>query len=161
MNRCPVPSRASYRDLLRDLLGRTIEIRQSTPQQLATDARSYLASYRFDEGEVAALVVADLHLSAAAAGAIGMTPPADGRQAARETGQLDTEPLEFLHEVVNVAAKLFNSPTTPHVTLREVLAVPGEVPDDVAEVATRPRVRHDWQVTIEGYGEGTLTLLHP
>lgn len=161
MNRCPVPARASYRDLLRDLLGRPIEVRPTSPQELSGSASSYLASYRFDDGTVAAVAVSDLALTATAAAAIGMEPPAEARAAAVEAGMLDEEPLEFFHEVVNVACKLLNSPTTEHVALRELVPVPGEVPDDVAEVAASPRVRHDWRVAVEGYGEGVLTLLHP
>lgn len=160
MRRAPVPPRASYRDLLRDLLGRTVEVRPGPPQHLDEDRSAYLASYRFDDGEVAGLGVVDLTFAAAAAAAIGMAPASEVADAER-AGALGEEPLEFLHEVVNVAAKLLNSPTTPHVTLRELLPVPGEVDDVVAQVATSPRVRHDWKVAVEGYGEGCLTLLHP
>ncbi|WP_052668798.1 hypothetical protein [Nitriliruptor alkaliphilus] len=158
--RCPEPARASYRDLLRDLLGRAVEVRPGPPQELSGEAPSYLAAYRYDEGEVAALAVADLDLATAAGAAIAMMPPQETRAAVAEAGALDEELLEFFHEVVNVAAKLLNSPTTAHVVLRDLLPVPGEVPDDVAEVATGPRARHDWRVRIEGYGEGTVTLLH-
>ena len=160
MTRCPVPARASYRDLLRDLLGRPVEVRPGPAQQLDEDASAYLAAYRFDDGEVAALGVTDLPLAAIAAAAIGMAPPAEVQESAA-SGSLGEEPLEFFHEVVNVAAKLLNSPGTPHVVLRELTAVPGDVPDDLFELATAPRSRHDWRVSVEGYGAGTLTLLHP
>lgn len=161
MSRCPVPSRASYRDLLRDLVGRSVAVRPGPIQALDVTAPSYLAGYRFDDGAVAAVVVADLRLSAAAAGAIGMMPPAEMRSEVDEAGKLDGDLLDFFHEVVNVGAKLLNSPTTPHVTLRDLVAVPGEVSGDLAEVALEPRVREDWRVEVDGYGEGTLTLLHP
>lgn len=158
--RCPEPARASYRDLLRDLLGRAVEVRPGPAQELSDEAPAYLAAYRFDEGEVAALAVADLALATAASAAIGMMPPVETRAAVTEAGALDEELLEFFHEVVNVAAKLLNSPTTAHVVLRDLLPVPGQVPDEVAAVATQPRARHDWRVRVEGYGEGTVTLLH-
>lgn len=158
--RCPEPARASYRDLLRDLLGRAVEVRPGPQQSLSDEAPSYLATYRFDGGEVAALAVADLSLATAASAAIGMMPPKETSAAVAESGGLDEELLEFFHEVVNVAAKLLNSPTTPHVVLRELLPVPGDVPEEVADLATTPRARHDWLVRVEGYGEGTVTLLH-
>ncbi|MTV27367.1 hypothetical protein FTX61_18390 [Nitriliruptoraceae bacterium ZYF776] len=161
MNRCPVPARASYRDLLRDLLGRAVTVRPGPAQQLTEDAPSYLACYRFDDGEVAAVAVADLSLGTAAGGAIGMMPPAEARAEVAEAGKLDGDILEFFQEVVNVAAKLLNSPSTPHVVLREVLTVPGEVPEDLAEVVLQPRVREDWRVDVDGYGDGAVTLLHP
>lgn len=158
--RCPEPARASYRDLLRDLLGRTVEVRPGNEQRLRTDSLAYLATYRSDEGEVAALTVADLSFASAAAGAIALLPPVETRTTVEEAGVLDEEMLAYLHEVLNVAARLLNSPQTPHVLLRELLPVPGEVPPDVAAVATTPRTRHDWTVRVDGYGEGTVTLLH-
>lgn len=158
--RCPEPARASYRDLLRDLLGRTVEVRPGSGQRLRPGTPSYLATYRYDEGEVAALTVADLPLATAVAAAIALLPPVESRTAVEEAGALDEEMLEFLHEVVNVGARLLNSPRTPHVTLSELLPVPGDVPPDVAAVATTPRARSDWTVRIEGYGEGAVTFLH-
>lgn len=120
---------------------------------------AYLAAYRFDDGEAAAVAVTDFRLSAAMAAAIAAMPPQETWQEIQEAGSLDGDLLEFLHEVVNVTAKLMNSPTTPHVVLRELAQVPGEVPADIAALATEPRVRHDWTVTVDGYGEGSLTLL--
>lgn len=157
--RCPLPARASFRDLLRDLLGREVQVRPGPAQALEPDEPGYLAAYRFDEGDVAALAVTDLRLSAAAASSIAAMPPQETWQAVREAGALVDDLDEFLHEVVNITAKLLNSPTTPHVVLRDHLPVPGEVPSDIAEMATAPRVRHDWLVAIDGYGEGAFTLL--
>jgi hypothetical protein len=158
-SRCPLPARASFRDLLRDLLGRAVQVRPGPPQELDDSVPSYLAAYRFDDGTAAACAVTDMRLSAAAAAAIGAMPPQETWAEVQEAGRLEGDLFEFLHEVVNVTAKLLNSPTTPHVVLREVAAVPGEVPGDIASIASTPRVRHDWTVTVDGYGEGSLTLL--
>lgn len=157
--RCPLPARASYRDLLRDLLGRGVSVRPGPGQVLDPAAPSYLASYRFDDGGPAALSVADLDLATASAAAIGAMPPQEIRAEVAEAGGLDGDLIDFLHEVVNVTAKLLNSPTTPHVTLRELVAVPGEVAEDLAALALEPTVRHDWVVTIDGYGEGHVSFL--
>ncbi len=157
--RCPLPARASFRDLLRDLLGREVQVRPGTPQELDPELCSYLAAYRFDEGDVAALVVTDLQLSTSAAASIAAMPPGETWSEVKAAGKLDEELTEFLHEVVNVSAKLMNSPTTPHVVLRDHLPVPGEVSEDVGELAANPQVRHDWLVSIEGYGNGMVTLL--
>lgn len=158
-SRCPLPARASFRDLLRDLLGRAVQVRPGPALQLTDDAPSYLAAYRFDDGQAAALAVADLRLSAAAAAAIGAMPPQETWEEVKGAGQLDGDLFEFFQEVVNVTAKLLNSPTTPHVVLREFTAVPGEVAGDIADLAQGPRVRHDWTVQVDGYGEGTLAIL--
>ncbi|MBS3940133.1 MAG: hypothetical protein KG028_04150 [Actinobacteria bacterium] len=157
--RCPMPARASYRDLLRDLLGRTVTVRGGGVHELHPERPSYLAGYRFDDGEAAAVVVADLNLATACAASIAMLPPMETRAQVAEAGRLDEELLEFFHEVVNVGGKLMNSPMTPHVVLRELVAVPGQIPADLAKIASAPEQRQDWQVSVEGYGEGVLTLL--
>lgn len=157
--RCPLPARASFRDLLRDLLGRPVTVRPGSPQELDEARPSYLAAYRFDDGAPAALAVADQSLATAAAAAIAMMPPEETREQVAAAGGLDEEMVEFFHEVVNVTAKLLNSPTTAHVVLRQLVPVPGDVTGDVAELALTPAVRHDWTVQVEGYGEGALTFL--
>lgn len=157
--RCPLPARASFRDLLRDLVGQPVTVRPGPALVLDRARPSYLAGYRFDQGGAAAMAVADLTLAAAAGAAIGMMPPKETLAEVTEAGALDGDLLEFFHEVVNVAARLLNSPSTPHVVLRSLDAVPGEVAEDLAAIATQPSVRHDWTVTIEGYGEGRLALL--
>lgn len=157
--RCPLPARASFRDLLRDLLGAGVQVRNGTPQQLVPLRPSYLAGYRFDDGGAAAVMVCDATLSLAAASALGAMSFDDEEPAPDLEQGLEGDLLEFLHEVVNISAKLLNSPTTPHVKLRDLVKVPGPVPEDLAQIATQPRRREDWQVSVDTYGEGTVTLL--
>ncbi len=157
--RCPLPARASFRDLLRDLFGRPVTVRPGPAQELDAKRMAYLAAYRFDDGSPAAVAVTDQTLSVAAAAAIAMMPPKETFEQVEAEGGLDEELVEFLHEVVNITAKLLNSPTTAHVVLRQLDPVPGEVFADIAEVALNPSIRHDWQVGVEGYGEGSITFL--
>lgn len=153
--RCAVPFRASVRDLLTDLLARKVVVTDADPFVLTEERRALLASYRFDDGTVAAAAVCDVPLAASAGAAIAMTP-AD--EVEHDDG-LDDETKEFFHEVVNVFAKLLNSPTTPHVVLREMHTVPGRVPADVAGFVLEPGGRFDYRVSIEGYGAGTMVVL--
>ena len=156
---CPLPARASYRDLLRDLVGQSVTVRPGPEQSLGAERPAYLAAYRYDDGGVAALAVLDQQLALAVAAALGMMPTAEADQRVADDGRLDEELQEFLHEVVNVAAKLLNRPASPHVVLRELLEVPGPAPTDVVALATEPRERHDWLVHVDEYGEGLVTLL--
>lgn len=154
-----MPARASFRDLLRDLLMRGVSVKPGPAQELTPARPSYLAGYRFDDGGAAAVIVSDLSLSTAAAAAIGAMPPQETAAEVAAAGKLDGDLFEFYQEVVNVTAKLLNSPTTPHVVLRDFLPVPGEVAEDLAQLATTPAVRQDWTVNVDGYGEGILTIL--
>lgn len=155
-----VPTRASLRDLLTDLLGVDVRVEAGTTQQLVEGRPSYLATYRTDDGHVSTLGVSDGELSVALGAAIGMTPAEQARdEVAAAGGVLAGDLLDFLREVVNVTAKLLNGPTRPHVVLRELLPVPGEVPADLARVALQPAIRADYRVQVRGYGGGTLTFL--
>lgn len=154
-----MPARASFRDLLRDLLAHPVTVKPGLAQELDPERPAYLAGYRFDDGGLAAVAVTDFDLSFAAGAAIGAMPPKEARAELEAAGKLEGDLVEFLHEVVNVTAKLLNSPSTAHVVLRDFLTVPGDVPEDLAAIVTEPSVRHDWMVGVEGYGEGRLTLL--
>lgn len=149
----PLPARASLRDLLTDLLGRPATVADAPLQELDANRPAVAAVYRRDDGTVAAVGISDTDLSTHAGAAIGMVPP----------GEIATQPAEELQElfgeVVNVMAKLLNSPTVPHVVLREVRQLPGSVPADVAALVTNPAARIDYAVEVSGYGHGHLTLL--
>lgn len=91
--------------------------------------------------------------------AIGSLSKSDADAEVAQHGGLAGDLDEFFREVVNVLAKLLNSPTSPHVVLAEVDAVPGQVRADAARVALRPPVRVDLGVQIEGFDSGRMTLL--
>ncbi|MFP4635618.1 MAG: hypothetical protein ACLFRD_07150 [Nitriliruptoraceae bacterium] len=154
-----MPARASLRDLLADLLGRTVTVRPGPDLELDPERPAYLSGFRFDDGAPAAVAVTDLDLSLGAAAAIGAMPPQETREQVEQVGRLEGDLVDFLHEVLNVSSRLLNSPTTPHVVLRELAVVPGEVAEDLAQLATSPSQRHDWTVAIDGYGDGLITLL--
>ena len=155
---CPLPVRASVRDLLTDLLGCKATVERVEPQQLDGGDIAYASSYVCDDDTVAAACVCDHELAAAAGAAIGMVP-ADEAAEERDKGVLEGDLEEFFHEVVNVFAKLLNSPTTPHVRLQTVYPMPGEIPVDLAEVVKNPLERTDYRVTIDGYGTGRMWVL--
>src|SRR5690606_42972 len=114
MSTCPLPVRATVRDVLADLLGREVTIDQAAPQTLDDERAAYAATYVWDDGRVAAVGIWELSLAAGAGSAIGMVA-AEQAVDAVEAGALSEEQREFFHEVVNVLAKVLNSPETPHV----------------------------------------------
>ncbi|MFO8076258.1 MAG: hypothetical protein ACQETV_00825 [Actinomycetota bacterium] len=158
--RIPLPVRASVRDLLTDLLGRSVEVRQAAdPLVLSPSRPALLATYRDDDGGMAVASACELPLAAGAGGAIGMMSAAEVAEALQGASALEGDLEEFFHEVANVMGKLLNTPTSPHVALSALYAVPGEVPVDVARVVLAPQVRLDYRVDVDGYGDGTMTLL--
>lgn len=155
---CPLPARTSIRDLLTDLLGCKVSVTDGPRQQLDPGRKAQLAVYRFDDGELAALCVADHDLACSAGAAIADLPPEDVVEA-RNSGELEGDLSEFYRETVNVLSRLLNTPETPHVVLEQVHPVPGQVPSDVASMAVAPGLRVDLAVAVEGYGGGAMTLL--
>jgi hypothetical protein len=156
----PTPVRASVRDLLGDLVGKPVAVTQAAvPQELATERPAYAATYRFDDGRVAAMAVCDLTAASSMGAAIGFMGKAEAEAEIEQHGELQGDLSEFFHEVVNVLAKLLNSPTSPHVALREVDKVPGQVRSDAARLALQPTARVDLGITIEGFNEGLLTII--
>ena len=160
MGAVPTPVRASIRDLLTDLVGRAVRV-DAAAAPLALDPAHpvYAATYRFDDGRVAALTVCDLAAAVGLGAAIGFMSKADAERELEEHGQLAGDLEEFFREVVNVVAKLLNSPTSPHVVLRELDPLPGKVRVDTARVALRPAARLDARVEVEGFDPGQLAVL--
>ncbi len=160
MGAVPTPVRASIRDLLSDLVGRPVEVAPaSEPLTLDPGQPAYAATYRFDDGRVAAMTVCDLPAAAGMGAAIGFMSRSDAEAELAQHGGLAGDLEEFFREVVNVFAKLLNSPTSPHVALREVDTVPGELRPDAAELAQRPARRVDLHVQVDGFDPGSLVLL--
>ena len=155
----PVPVRATVRDLLRDLVGARVTATEDGQQVLSEERSSYLSVYRRDDGTPVAATIVDLTAAAALGGAIGMMSAADVEEALGDASALEGDLYEFFAEVVNVFAKLLNSPTTKHVRLDGVLPVPGDVPPDVARVVLEPRTRIDYTIEVEGHRRGILTLV--
>jgi hypothetical protein len=160
MGGVPVPVRASIRDLLSDLIGVPVAVSDAgAPQELSEERPAYAATYRFDDGGLAAMTVCDLAVATATGAAIGMVPRNDALAEVEEHGRLVGDLEEFFREVVNVFAKLLNSPTSPHVVLRSVDPVPGSIRADAARLARRPAVRQDVRIEVQGFDAGVLTIL--
>ena len=105
------------------------------------------------------MAVCDLPAAAGMGAAIGFMSRGDAEAELAQHGGLAGDLEEFFREVVNVFAKLLNSPTSPHVVLREVDPVPGELRADAAELAHRPARRVDLHVQVDGFDRGSLALL--
>lgn len=153
----PVPIQEDIRDLLVDLLGRGVAADKVSHLELEEDDPGAIAEFVTDAGDTAALCVVDGAFVVRAGAALVMVPAAAAEEDLRK-GDLETH-LEVTQEVVNVLSRLLNSASTPHLRLAGVHRLPGDVPAGVTAVLERPEFRRDFAVTIEGYGDGRLSLL--
>lgn len=157
MQTLALPAAKVVRDLLHDLLGREVTITQQDRPPAVPPPESAVAVYRDDAGYAAAVVVADLALSAYAGAGLALMGKDIADQAI--VGR-SLPPLlaENLHEVLNIVGALFNT----HRPVRlSTVHLPGEMaPMQVSDQAAsfgRPRI--DLDVSISGYGTGQMSVV--
>lgn len=153
--RYPLPVQEDLRDLLTELLGREVSVVRA--EQPVEPLQGAVADYLTDEGTVAAVVVCDLAFACRAGAAITLIPP-PAAEDALAAGALTPTLTENLREILNVTARLLNSAQTPHVRLRAVHGPGSQAPSEVVRLASQPADRRSFDVDIQGYGPGRLTV---
>lgn len=154
--RFPVPIQEDIRDLLVDLLGRGAAVDKVKGGSMPEPA--LVAEFVTDDEEVGALCTVDVEFTLRCGAALSMVPMTVVEEAMRR-GELPDHLVENVQEVVNIMAKLLNSPKTPHLRLRVVHQLPAEMPEAVLRLLTSPEFRRDFAIAIEGYGNGRMALL--
>ncbi|MFZ4583741.1 MAG: hypothetical protein ACOYNI_00750 [Acidimicrobiia bacterium] len=155
--RFPMPAPERVRSTLADLFGRSVEIAKVSPPD--PEDAAYVADLLADTGSTGALIVSDPAGVAVLAAALTMMPPAMV-ESVRTRGTIDEPSIpENFGEVVNVLAQLFNSPDTPHLRWNSVNRADGELEAPVAKLLAEPAARRDFAITVEGYGNGKLSIL--
>ncbi|MCO7219848.1 hypothetical protein [Klenkia sp. PcliD-1-E] len=152
-----LPSNKAVRDLLEGLLGRDVTVAPGAPVTPNPSRPAAVAAYVDPTSRLNAVVLIDLPLSAWCAGALALLPKG-GCEDSVEEGELTDVQVEVLHEVVNVAASLFNAGGVTHSRLDRLYA-PGEaLPGDIAGL-TASTNRVDIDVSVAGYGSGSLSVV--
>ena len=156
--RFPAPIKDDVRDLLTDLLGRTIDVDKSVLLVLEEDEQCIVAEYVTDDGSVGALCVVDAPLAARCGAALSMVPATVADEAVRKA-ELPEHLLENWREVANIFCQLLNGPKTPHLRLQAIHQLPGDVPEPVGALLHAPEFRRDFELQIEDYGSGRFSVL--
>jgi hypothetical protein len=151
----PMPIQEGVRSLLSDLLGRGIDVQRARRPDYEPDEIVVVADYVNDSGDVATAIVVDHEFACLAGAALAMMPPTAALDNIRRA-VLPDNVLENIHEVLNVAAQLMQMTGSPHVRLRTVTVLPGELPVDTDALVSRPTSRRDFVADIEGYGKGRM-----
>lgn len=153
-----LPGSKHVRDLLATLLDREVVVAPAPPLAPGPRRPATIGVYVDDLLQIAAVLCLDLALSARAAAALGLLPPATAEAAIAER-TLDDGLRENLHEVLNVAGALLNAPGSDHVRLYAMHPA-GETPPPGphAHALTLGR-RLDLAVEVAGYGHGRLSAV--
>lgn len=153
----PVPAALEVRELFEGLLGKTVEWTATSTIVDPIDGAT-VGSYTNDFGVVRALILCDIPLTARAGSAIALMPQT-GAESAIKSGLVSVAQFDNLAEILNVAASMFNRPNAPHVRLDTTFAPRETLPAEVAKWALAPAGRIDGILTIQGYGEGRISVV--
>jgi hypothetical protein len=155
----PLPTALDVRELFEGLLGREVDASLGSGAVNPTaPPGAVVGVYTDDHMALRALVILSLPLAAHGGAAIGLIPVVQA-EVAVEDGILPENLYENIAEVLNVAVSLFNRGDAPHVKLYQAFQ-PGEaLPGDVAKWVLAFVRRLDMELSIAGYGKGTISIL--
>jgi hypothetical protein len=153
-----LPSADFLRRLLGELLGKQVTVSAAHAEPLDPEAPAVVGVYESDDGAVVALCRCEVTLATAAGAALTLAPPSVVEEAAR-TGAMPEAVVDNTREVLDVSARMFNNPGTPRVRLRELRVTPGELPAEAAGILQEPGRRADFDLQVEPYGDGRMTVL--
>lgn len=158
-DKSPLPAALEVRELLEGLLGRDVEAQVGTPP---VDTRvpegATVAAYVDDQLGLRAIVLMDLALTAFSGAAIALMP-AVGAADAVEKGMITPALYDNAAEILNIMASLFNKDDAPHVRLYEAHAPRETLPADVQRWLLAYVPRLDMELTVAGYGTGSLSVM--
>lgn len=155
--RMPIPE--DVRDFLGDLLGKSVSVTKAAVRDLGEidlDAeRWFTGLYVSDKNALIGACVADLRLAANTGAALAMIAEQVAKEAVT-SGELPDNLRENFYEVANIVSALLNGPSVPHLRLTELV---DGIPEDVVALSRRASGNKRYDVTIDGYDGGTLTLV--
>ncbi len=154
-----LPKPNDVASLIAGLTGRSAQFKPAKPHAFGKDFPEVVAIYRTDTGTLGATLACDIEFAASAGAALTMIP-ADVVKECASDGEMTERLRENAHEVLNVAASLFNQPGFDHLVLSEVV-LNGQVPEPVSALMAKPVSRTDLEGAIDGYPGGKCSILLP
>jgi hypothetical protein len=109
---------------------------------------------------VAALCISELRLAAITGSALGMIPAATLSEI-DPNAPLRQDLMENYYEVVNMTTPVLQKVQgTPRLKLAEMYTHPNdELPQSVWDIINSAGQRRDFDLTVEGYGSGKISIL--
>lgn len=158
----PIPDPKPIKDLFESLLGRDVMISSVDEPVVPTARRACCVGLYVDsEGDVRALVAADLPLAARAGAALGLVPKA-GADTAIENQELPAALYDNFFEVMNIFSSLFNEgDPADHLKLSSVFQPGSVIPTTAARMLRGLGKRADFTLDVDAYGPGALGVVVP
>ena len=152
-----LPAAKEIRDVLEDLLGRSVDVSPTRPLRAADIPKTLVALYVDNALHLGAIVGMDLALTAYAGAAIGLIP-VSGAEACIEDREISKAIGENAIEVCDIVGALLNRPGIAHLTLYQSFLPGVPPPADVTGHLLAIGRRMDLRVDISGYGEGRFSM---
>ena len=146
-------------NMFRLLLGRTVTARTRPGAPSSVTRTHQVAVYVDDRDQIMAVCLCSLALAAACGAALSMLS-AELVDEARAMAKLSQTMEENHYEVMNISARFFNSPYSPHIRLQAVYQVDQGLPKPVRRALGGLGSWMQLDVDIEDYGGGTLFIAH-
>lgn len=148
----------AVRLLLGGLIGKQVPARSGMPLYATPRTPLAIAEYLTDDDQLGGVVYCDLPLAASLGAALSLLPPNTANDAIK-ANQLPPMLQENCYEVMNVAARLFNSPIRPHVRLVRMFWNQQSVPIPLSQAVRLLPARLDVALVVPGYAQGTISIL--
>ncbi len=160
-SKIPLPIQEVLKDFFVDLLGKGAAASKGRELKLKPDgeAKYVVAVYEDKYDRVGALCISELMMAAVGGAALVLAAPTILPEV-EAAQQLPANLLDNYREVVNILASVLNTPSTPHLRLTSIHTWPDEdLPAEAWGVIETPGNRRDFEITVDGYGGGRLSIL--
>jgi hypothetical protein len=155
-NTATLPDKNGLNQMLGALLRRKVS---TTPLKPIVEKELIVAGHYIDGNQkLVGALFADKPLVVMAGSAFSLIPADAAKDALRES-QLDEMVQDNFHEVLNICSRLLNLGTDQRITLSKSEFPPAARSPAAAALLTKPGKRADYDVEIDGYGKGKLTLV--
>lgn len=150
-----LPTADAIAKLIASLVGKNITAK-SAPVLKEPPSGGVVGVCVDDTSSVAAVIVADVPLAAAAGASLAMIPPAAAQDAVR-AGSLPPNIADNFREVANIMCSVLSASGGRGVRLAEFAVA--SVPAAAAPVLGGGGARLDVEVEVQGYGKGRLAII--
>jgi len=123
--------RASTEEVLGSLIGMEVEIEESDSDP--SEGAKSVATFVTDSGAIGAVCICDMRLTGKIGAALDLVPAEEIEQHI-QSGELPENIINNFKEAMNVAASLFNSDNSVHLSSGEVLINPEKLNADISIV---------------------------
>ena len=153
-----LPAAKHIRDLLEDLLGKTVNVSPADPMRAAEMHQSLVAVYVDDNLKLAAVVGMTFPLTIYTSAALGLIPPGGARDLVKEH-EITPMLAENATEICNILGTVLNHEGLPHIRLYQTFLPGGpQPPADVTGRLLALGRRLDLLMEVQGYGGGKFSL---